>query len=335
MPLTQPEHAADRTTAATPIAPPALDLHRLEQFVAVVETGSLTAAATRLDITQQALSVAIRGLENQVGVTLFSRGQGMVPSPAGRHLYESAQILLAAAQRIVPELRTIDQDHPESVAVGYTPALSSIEVLDIVGDLVPATAHIRAERLFPRALRDRLFAGEIDIALRRGSGRPRGLCNAIVGFNPLSAALRTEDSESVRNGSLRTGAPIQLTDLAAFSLILWTPESRSHYSAFLLAQCRRLGFEPTASVSRFQGIDLLGAPLAVDQSFALVTHPPGTYLDGRITVVQLCEKILAPIQALWLPTSESGLVGEIVRSIRTNESAVASGLPSGAMPDAG
>ena len=30
----------------------------------------------------------------------------------------------------------------------------------------------------------------------------------------------------------------------------------------------------------------------------------------------LREEILAPLQALWLPTAESGLVGEVVRSIR-------------------
>ena len=38
-------------------------------------------------------------------------------------------------------------------------------------------------------------------------------------------------------------------------------------------------------------------------------------VDGRITVMPLREEILAPLQALWLPTEESGLVGEVVRSI--------------------
>lgn len=68
-------------------------------------------------------------------------------------------------------------------------------------------------------------------------------------------------------------------------------------------------------MSRFQGVDLVAAPLAVDRGFALVTTKPGSHLDGRITVMPLREEILAPLQALWLPTAESGLVGEVVRSI--------------------
>lgn len=111
----------DCTAPVASIPQPPLDLHRLEQFVAVVETGSLTDAAVRLSVSQQALSVAIRALEKQVGVTLFIRGKGMRPSPAGLHLYESAQILLAAARRMVPELRAIGEAHTERLRVGYTP----------------------------------------------------------------------------------------------------------------------------------------------------------------------------------------------------------------------
>lgn len=305
----------DCTAPVASIPQPPLDLHRLEQFVAVVETGSLTDAAVRLSVSQQALSVAIRALEKQVGVTLFIRGKGMRPSPAGLHLYESAQILLAAARRMVPELRAIGEAHTERLRVGYTPSVSSIDVLETIGNRVPATARLQAERLFHRTLRDRLLAGEIDIALRRGGGTPRGLGNAVVRFDRLNVAVRTEHAESIRNRLRPISDPVQLTDLARLSLILWAPESRSRYSTFLLAQCRRLGFEPTATVSRFQGVDLVAAPLAVDRGFALVTTKPGSHLDGRITVMPLREEILAPLQALWLPTAESGLVGEVVRSI--------------------
>lgn len=198
----------DCTAPVASIPQPPLDLHRLEQFVAVVETGSLTDAAVRLSVSQQALSVAIRALEKQVGVTLFIRGKGMRPSPAGLHLYESAQILLAAARRMVPELRAIGEAHTERLRVGYTPSVSSIDVLETIGNRVPATAHLQAERLFHRTLRDRLLAGEIDIALRRGGGTPRGLGNAVVRFDRLNVAVRTEHAESIRKSTaahLRSG----------------------------------------------------------------------------------------------------------------------------------
>ena len=57
----------------------------LYAFVLVAETGSLTAAAERLNITQPAISKRIRALEAELGVALLRRGaNAMQLTEAGR-----------------------------------------------------------------------------------------------------------------------------------------------------------------------------------------------------------------------------------------------------------
>lgn len=301
--MTTDDLPADRRRRAVP------DLHRLEQFVAVVERGSLTEAAADLGVTQQALSVAIRGLEEHVGAQLFARSRGMRPSAAGLRLYESARVLLAGAQRMIPDVQAVANGHPEVLRIGYSPAISSLDVFDVVRDHLPSGARLHLERLFPGALRARLESGGIDVAFRRGVTAAEGLESVVVGFDRLNVAVRSQTALSI------APAELHLQDLSGHPLILWAPESRSSYAAFLLAQCRRVGFEPQVEVSPFQGLDQVAAPLAMGWGYSLVAVDPGAYCGGRVTVRPLLEEIKAPLQAQWLPTSRTGLVGNVTRAL--------------------
>lgn len=284
-----------------------VDLRRLAQFVAVVEAGSLTDAAARLGVTQQALSAAMRTLEAGVGVELLTRGKGMEPSPAGLRLYDSAQVLLAGAARAVDDARAVDAGLMETVRVGHTPAIDSVNVFDALGDRVPADAGLHLHQMFPQPMIAALLAGEIDVALRRGVRAPRGMCAQVIGFDRLNVAFRAGEAPSATQ--------VRLPDLRGRRLILWAPESRSQYSAFLAAQCRRSGFEPEVEVNRFQGVAPIAAPLTTTGVFALVTQSPGRYLDGRIQVLPLADTVTAPMQALWLPITQTGPAGEVIATL--------------------
>ncbi|MBT2322314.1 LysR family transcriptional regulator [Variovorax paradoxus] len=73
-----------------------LTLRQLRAFDAVAETGSFTAAAARLHLTQSALSVLVRELEREMGVQLFDRHtRRVLLSEAGREFQPSVQRLLA------------------------------------------------------------------------------------------------------------------------------------------------------------------------------------------------------------------------------------------------
>jgi LysR family transcriptional activator of mexEF-oprN operon len=64
-----------------------LDLNLLRVFAVVAEAGSVTAAASRLYLTQPAVSAALRRLQTTVGVPLFARqGRGLVLTARGEQL---------------------------------------------------------------------------------------------------------------------------------------------------------------------------------------------------------------------------------------------------------
>ena len=71
-------------------------LEQLQYFVQVVESHSFNRAAQTLNITQPALTNAIRSLEEELGVQLLVRSRrGCVPTSWGVHIYEDCKSLLA------------------------------------------------------------------------------------------------------------------------------------------------------------------------------------------------------------------------------------------------
>ncbi len=78
-----------------------IDLRALEAFVAVVESGGMTAAAKRLGTTQSAISQTVAHLEETLGVQVLDRGvRPPQPTAAGDMLYDRAKALLADAREL-------------------------------------------------------------------------------------------------------------------------------------------------------------------------------------------------------------------------------------------
>ncbi|MGB0846692.1 MAG: LysR family transcriptional regulator [Thiolinea sp.] len=72
-----------------------LDLSTLRSFVTIAESGSMTRAATRLFMTQSAISMQIKRLETSLGLNVFERSaQGMRPTTAGEQLLHFARQML-------------------------------------------------------------------------------------------------------------------------------------------------------------------------------------------------------------------------------------------------
>lgn len=83
----------------------ALDLDQLKTLTVVVDTGSLTAAAPLVSLSQSAVSEQMRKLEERVGLPLLSRSKaGVLPTPAGTRLASYARRLLALSDEAVRDL---------------------------------------------------------------------------------------------------------------------------------------------------------------------------------------------------------------------------------------
>lgn len=83
-----------------------MNLHHLKVFLAVAETGGISAGAERLHISQPAVSREIRELEAQLGLNLFDRQpRGVRLTEGGLRLLEYAQRIFSLEQMAERELR--------------------------------------------------------------------------------------------------------------------------------------------------------------------------------------------------------------------------------------
>ncbi|MCK1396204.1 LysR family transcriptional regulator [Bradyrhizobium sp. 1] len=118
----------------------ALDGHALELFLAVLEEGSVTAAATRLGLTQSAVSHALNKLRWIAGDPLFAKsGRGIV---ATAH----AQALAAKARALIDEMRNF------AGGVTFEPALAQLSLTVAANDfqrdlLLPRFFHHAARQV--------------------------------------------------------------------------------------------------------------------------------------------------------------------------------------------
>src|SRR5213592_2896307 len=87
-----------------------MDTRQLAAFCAVVERKSFSQAAERLGVTQPAVSLQIRSLEQRLGRRLLDRsGRRVEPTEAGLRLYTSAQRLLALEESLLDEISEVDE----------------------------------------------------------------------------------------------------------------------------------------------------------------------------------------------------------------------------------
>lgn len=107
--------------------PPEFDLHALKVFVLTVELGGMTASAQQLRITQSAVSQTITRLELGVGMPLFDRSlRPLGITPAGRALYERARELLAAARKLIDEVREGAQQPIDQITISMSETLATL-----------------------------------------------------------------------------------------------------------------------------------------------------------------------------------------------------------------
>ena len=89
-----------------------MEFQQLEMFVAVVEEGSVRRAAERVFRTAPAVSIALRKLEEELGVPLFDRSErnNHHLTPAGRSLYSYATRILYMRKEATAAIKELSLD---------------------------------------------------------------------------------------------------------------------------------------------------------------------------------------------------------------------------------
>ncbi|MEM5500898.1 LysR family transcriptional regulator [Ahrensia kielensis] len=107
----------------------------IKQFLAVAQTGSITAACHKLNVTQPTVTVGIRKLEARHGMALFERSsQGMRLTEAGRILRDHALVVERVENQATTSLSALRGGKQEPLRIGCGHAWWDFFVRDVVAD---------------------------------------------------------------------------------------------------------------------------------------------------------------------------------------------------------
>lgn len=96
-----------------------MDLKKLLYFVTIVEEGQITRAAQRLHIAQPPLSLQLKSLEEELGVTLINRENKQFEiTPIGWTLYKRAKTVLHSIDGMVAEIQEQDLGMRGTLSIG-------------------------------------------------------------------------------------------------------------------------------------------------------------------------------------------------------------------------
>ena len=146
--------------------PHALDWDKLKTFHAAAQTGSLTAAADKLKISQSAVSRQITALEDSLDMPLFHRhARGLTLTEEGQILFKTADDVAVRIARV--QSRVIDsRQKPQGILRVSTPiSLGSNWLPSVLPEFIEAYPDIDIQLILEDAEHD-LSSFDVDCALR-------------------------------------------------------------------------------------------------------------------------------------------------------------------------
>jgi DNA-binding transcriptional LysR family regulator len=99
----------------------------LRDFIAVIDTGSVRAAAKRLNLTQSAVSRNLTALEKSLGVSLLVRSaHGVEPTEYGRAVLRRARAVDSELRKMQEDIRAMSGGHSVRVSFGISAAAEAL-----------------------------------------------------------------------------------------------------------------------------------------------------------------------------------------------------------------
>lgn len=138
---------------------------RFKKFIAVVEHGGFNKAARATYISQPALSMSIKQLEQELGVSLFNRhGRDISLTSAGQFVYDAAVTMQLQSRQLIRQLAVL-KDHKPLLRVGMIDSVAELLFVqhNILGE-ISNKADISLTVDGSRRLSEAVATGSLDMA---------------------------------------------------------------------------------------------------------------------------------------------------------------------------
>jgi DNA-binding transcriptional LysR family regulator len=145
-----------------------MEIRQLRAFIAIAESGTFTAGAERVHVTQAAVSMQIRQLENEVGAKLFIRApRNVILTEAGEKMLERARHILREHDAALEEIAELAGAKRGRLRIGSASAgVTADQLPRILKELRKGhpNAELSVTSGTSESLVQQLLAAELDIA---------------------------------------------------------------------------------------------------------------------------------------------------------------------------
>lgn len=272
-----------------------MEFRHLQTFVAIAETLNFCKAATRLHVTQPALSRQIRDLEDELGQKLFDRlHNGVSLTDAGRELLSGAKPILAEQEDLLARMRQRRNRQPLRIAHFGTLSAQYL-----------STFLRRLKKRFPEVplQAEEYIPGEALAAVRQGKldagfigpvelSSIRGLETKVVWVAP-HLVLIAADHRLAKKRS------VKLTDLREEQWGIWNEATFPGFGRVCTLACRAAGFRPKIAS-------------AVDDLASLFIHVAD---DKYVSYAPPIARQLPHPGVIFMPTDPPGAITVAVRLV--------------------
>ena len=168
-----------------------MEIRQLRAFLAIAETGTFTAAAERVHVTQAAISMQIRQLERETGAKLFVRApRRVILTEAGEKLLDRAQLILREYDAALEELAALTGAEKGRLRIGSASAMVSADPLpQILRELKKTHPGVETSVASGTSaeLVQRILSGELDAAFVSLPVDARGIQTEVLSEDSLVA----------------------------------------------------------------------------------------------------------------------------------------------------
>ncbi|MBM3569751.1 MAG: LysR family transcriptional regulator [Alphaproteobacteria bacterium] len=257
-------------------------------FLAVAETGSLSAAARTLRLSQPTVGRAIAALERRLGTRLFLRqARGLTPTPAGAALMEPARRMAEAAARVPNALAGGGIAASEPVRISCTEGIGILWLTAKLRELNTAHPEIPLSLIIDNLAVD-LARRQADIAVRLFRPREPDLIAKRVGLL-VSGLYASADYVKAH------GVPRRMSDLKRHRFV-----GQDHHGATMISpQARWLGRQIGDRPLAFASNSLVAQYRAIRLGWGIGLVPP-IFFRGDPDLVRVLPEADTPRLEIWL-----------------------------------
>jgi len=296
-----------------------LELRHLRYFTAVVECNGYREASRRLHIAQPSISEAVSGLEDELGLKLFSRTHRNARlTPEGEIFFADAVRILQQAESAIVTAKRAAQGKVGRLSIGFIGSATLSFLPDLIRryKLEYTNVKLALHDLYPVELDKACDRGEIDVAITRTLSlqRSKNLQSRVLLRDPLVAVLP-------RSRKLKRKR-IRLADLANERFILFHRQGAPGVFDTIVGACRSQGFSPRVE-NEPNSMQTILSLVEAEEGVAIVPASTSNLRSNGVQFVRLMpDSLYLDLIVAWPPGEPSVVLRTFLDFLSANADAI-------------